>query len=78
MDVPLEVVKARDPKGLYAKVAKGLIKNFTGIDSPYEVPLTPEIHMMNHQKTIDQCVDELIHELREHSHTDEPHPALMT
>jgi len=64
MDVPLDVVKARDPKGLYAKVAKGLIKGFTGIDSPYEVPLKPEIHMMNHQKTIDQCVDELVHELR--------------
>jgi len=65
MDVPLDVVKARDPKGLYAKVAKGLIKGFTGIDSPYEVPLKPEIHMMNHKKTIEQCVDELIHELRQ-------------
>eukprot|EP00325_Prymnesiales_sp_UTEX-LB-985_P032688 CAMPEP_0174729540 /NCGR_PEP_ID=MMETSP1094-20130205/53896_1 /TAXON_ID=156173 /ORGANISM="Chrysochromulina brevifilum, Strain UTEX LB 985" /LENGTH=597 /DNA_ID=CAMNT_0015931663 /DNA_START=47 /DNA_END=1837 /DNA_ORIENTATION=+ len=64
MDVPLEVVKARDPKGLYKKVAEGKIKNFTGIDSPYEVPLTPEIHMMNHQKTIAQCVDELVFELR--------------
>lgn len=64
MDVPLDVVKARDPKGLYAKVAKGLIKGFTGIDSPYEVPLKPEVHMMNHQKTIDQCVDELVFELR--------------
>eukprot|EP00325_Prymnesiales_sp_UTEX-LB-985_P004529 CAMPEP_0174699716 /NCGR_PEP_ID=MMETSP1094-20130205/4909_1 /TAXON_ID=156173 /ORGANISM="Chrysochromulina brevifilum, Strain UTEX LB 985" /LENGTH=534 /DNA_ID=CAMNT_0015897099 /DNA_START=83 /DNA_END=1683 /DNA_ORIENTATION=+ len=64
MDVPLDVVKARDPKGLYKKVAEGKIKGFTGIDSPYEKPLHPEIHMMNHQKTIDQCVDELVHELR--------------
>merc|ERR1719453_2754759 len=63
MDVPLEVVKQRDPKGLYKKVAEGKIKNFTGIDAPYEVPLTPEIHMMNHQKTISQCVDEIIFEL---------------
>ena len=62
--MPLDVVKARDPKGLYKKVAEGKIKGFTGIDSPYEKPLTPEIHMMNHQKTIDQCVDELVHELR--------------
>ena len=38
MDVPLSVVQARDPKGLYKKVAKGLIKGFTGVDAPYEAP----------------------------------------
>merc|ERR1719181_1988672 len=51
LDVPLEVVKARDPKGLYAKVAKGLIKGFTGIDAPYEAPLKPEITLKTAELT---------------------------
>src|SRR5690606_28320096 len=41
MDCPLEICESRDPKGLYSKARKGLIPNFTGIDSPYEVPSTP-------------------------------------
>lgn len=64
MDVPLDVVKARDPKGLYAKVAKGLIKGFTGIDAPYEAPLNPEIHMKNHELGIQGCVDMLVDQLK--------------
>ena len=43
LDVPLEVAEARDPKGLYAKARKGELKNFTGIDSIYEIPDAPEI-----------------------------------
>ena len=43
VDTPLEVAEQRDPKGLYAKARKGEIKNFTGIDSPYEKPETPDI-----------------------------------
>ena len=43
VDTPLEVAEQRDPKGLYAKARKGEIKNFTGIDSPYERPETPDI-----------------------------------
>lgn len=64
MDVPLDVVKKRDPKGLYAKVAKGLIKGFTGIDAPYEAPLKPEIHLKNQELGIQACVDRIIAELR--------------
>ena len=64
MDVPLSVVKARDPKGLYKKVAAGMIKNFTGIDSPYEAPLRPEIVLKNAEVPVEQCVDLLIAELR--------------
>ncbi len=45
VDAPLVECQRRDPKGLYAKVAAGQIKNFTGIDSPYEVPERPEIHL---------------------------------
>lgn len=43
VNTPLYVAEARDPKGLYRKARLGQIKNFTGIDSPYEVPLAPEI-----------------------------------
>merc|ERR1719313_3085789 len=64
MDVPLDVVKARDPKGLYAKVAKGMIKNFTGIDAPYEPPLKPEVVLKTHDLPIEKSVDILIDALR--------------
>jgi adenylyl-sulfate kinase len=43
MDTPLEVCEERDPKGLYKKARAGEIKDFTGIDSPYEAPIDPEI-----------------------------------
>ncbi|EJW09463.1 Sulfate adenylyltransferase [Rhodovulum sp. PH10] len=45
VDAPLEVCVARDPKGLYAKARTGIIKNFTGLDSPYDRPLNPELHL---------------------------------
>lgn len=41
LDVPVELCEQRDPKGLYAKARQGLIKNFTGIDQPYEKPTNP-------------------------------------
>ena len=49
VDTPLEVCMARDPKGLYGKARAGAIKNFTGIDSPYEPPEKPELVL----KTVD-------------------------
>src|SRR5207237_1932878 len=45
VDAPLAVVEARDPKGLYKKARAGEIAHFTGIDSPYEPPLAPDIHL---------------------------------
>ena len=45
VDTPLAVVEARDPKGLYRKARRGELKNFTGIDSPYEAPSTPELRI---------------------------------
>lgn len=45
VDCALSVAEARDPKGLYKKARAGEIKNFTGIDDPYEVPENPEIHL---------------------------------
>ncbi len=43
VDTPLQVAEARDPKGLYLKARRGELKNFTGIDSPYERPDNPEL-----------------------------------
>jgi len=43
VDTPLDVAEQRDPKGLYRKARRGELKNFTGIDSPYERPDSPEI-----------------------------------
>ena len=43
VDTPLEICEARDPKGLYQLARAGKIKNFTGIDDPYEAPLNPEL-----------------------------------
>lgn len=46
VDTALEECERRDPKGLYAKARRGLIDNFTGLDSPYEAPDRPEIHVL--------------------------------
>ena len=45
VDTPLALCEARDPKGLYQKARRGEIKQFSGIDSPYERPIAPEIHL---------------------------------
>ena len=43
VDTPLEICEQRDPKGLYRKVRRGELRNFTGVDSPYERPINPEL-----------------------------------
>lgn len=60
VDVPLSVAEERDPKGLYKKAREGLIKNFTGIDDPYEAPEHPEIHINTHEQSLEQCVETII------------------
>jgi bifunctional enzyme CysN/CysC len=45
VDTPLEICRARDPKGLYARAFAGEIRNFTGVDSPYEPPAQPDLHL---------------------------------
>ena len=47
IDTPLKICEQRDPKGLYKKARVGEIPNFTGIDSPYEAPTLPDIHIQN-------------------------------
>lgn len=60
VDAPLEVCESRDPKGLYAKARAGVIRNFTGIDSPYEAPEDPEISVDTSELSVDECVEELL------------------
>ncbi len=63
VDTPLEVCEQRDPKGLYKKARAGEIKNFTGIDSAYEAPVKPEIHLETAGKSIEQCAENVVSEL---------------
>ncbi len=61
---PLEVCEQRDVKGLYKRARAGEIKQFTGIDSPYEEPVNPELILDTHLHTLDECVDQVIEMLR--------------
>ncbi|EPC3543188.1 adenylyl-sulfate kinase [Aeromonas hydrophila] len=65
VDAPLAVCEERDPKGLYKKARAGEIRNFTGIDSAYEAPEQPEIHLLNAGKPVEALVEELITALRQ-------------
>jgi bifunctional enzyme CysN/CysC len=60
VDTPLEECRRRDPKGLYAKASQGKIKNFTGLDAPYEAPEAPELRLSTMDRTPDQLADEII------------------
>lgn len=55
IDTPIEECEARDPKGLYAKAKRGELSNFTGISSPYEPPLNPDIHIFSGNSSPEQC-----------------------
>lgn len=60
VECPLEICEQRDVKGLYAKARAGLIKNFTGIDSPFESPKYPDIKVNTAEQTIEACLTQLI------------------
>jgi len=60
VDTPLSVAEQRDVKGLYAKARAGDLKNFTGIDSPYEAPEVPEIRIDTTKMSIDEAADHII------------------
>ncbi|MCO5785311.1 adenylyl-sulfate kinase [Pseudomonas sp. G11-1] len=68
IDTPLAVAEERDPKGLYKKVRRGELKNFTGIDSPYETPENPDIHIDTTRESPEQAVDRIIATLIERGH----------
>ena len=57
---PLTVCQKRDPKGLYQKALTGEIPEFTGISSPYEVPLKPEITIASEKRSAEECVEQII------------------
>lgn len=63
VDTPLEVAEGRDVKGLYAKARSGQLKNFTGIDSPYEVPHSPELRIDTTDLTPEEAADLIIERL---------------
>lgn len=63
VDASLEACAARDPKGLYARAMKGEIRNFTGIDSPYERPEKPDLRLDTEQLSPRQCVELVLRKL---------------
>ncbi len=65
VDTPLEECIARDPKGLYRRALAGEIKNFTGVDQPYEAPENPELHLMAATKNADSLAHDVIESLQQ-------------
>lgn len=65
VDCSLATAEERDPKGLYKKARAGEIKNFTGIDDPYEAPQDPEIHLHSDQQTLAEEIEQILTALRE-------------
>jgi adenylylsulfate kinase len=63
IDTPLEICESRDPKGLYKKARSGEIKHFTGIDSPYEKPASPDIHIKNNNISVEKACEQIINYL---------------
>ena len=60
VDTPLEICEARDPKGLYKKARAGELRNFTGIDSDYEAPLSAEIVLKSGEREVDELIDQIV------------------
>ncbi len=61
---PIDVLKKRDPKGMYEKALRGEIKEFTGISAPYEEPDNPELILETDKETIDQSVNKVMEYLK--------------
>lgn len=64
ISTPLDVCEKRDVKGLYAKARAGKIKQFTGIDDPYEVPVNPELSIDTSENTINECVNKILNQIK--------------
>ncbi len=60
IDTPITICEQRDPKGLYKKARAGEIKDFTGIDSSYDVPIAPQIHVKTAEQSIIQCAEQIV------------------
>jgi bifunctional enzyme CysN/CysC len=66
VDTPLALAEKRDPKGLYARARAGEIKNFTGIDAPYEAPLSPDLHLHTENTEPEALAEQVIAYLEAH------------
>jgi adenylylsulfate kinase len=75
VDCSLNEAEKRDPKGLYKKARAGEIKNFTGIDDPYEAPANPEIHLHTDKMTLEEEVGAILAALTELNLLDTPNAA---
>ena len=60
VNAPFEVCEQRDVKGLYKKARNGEIKNFTGLDAPFEAPQNPAIEIRTHEQSMETCVKQLV------------------
>jgi len=66
VNTPLAICEARDVKGLYKKARAGEIKNFTGIDAPFEAPLNPDIEVKTENQSIEESVEEVYQKVIKH------------
>jgi len=60
VDTPLEVAQQRDPKGLYRQANRGELHNVSGMDSPYEIPESPEVHIVTTELSRDECAQRVL------------------
>lgn len=65
VDAPLATCEQRDPKGLYRRARGGEITGFTGIDSPYEPPTAPDLHLATGARSVAQCTAQVVELLRQ-------------
>ena len=72
VDAPLAVCEERDVKGLYKRARAGEIKQFTGIDDPYEAPLAPEVHCQTATETVEESVAKVMAKLEELGYLQQP------
>ncbi len=75
VDTPLAEAERRDPKGLYRKARQGRIKHFTGIDSPYEVPESPEVHIDTRRHSEEEAVELVLGAMRSGGRLDSQRPS---
>jgi bifunctional enzyme CysN/CysC len=64
VDTPVDECRRRDPKGLYRRADAGELRNFTGVDAPYEAPLAPELRLLTTEADVDTLADRIIQMLR--------------
>jgi len=72
IDCSLAECERRDPKGLYKKARSGLIKNFTGIDDPFEIPERPEISLNTEKLSVEKSANKILEYLSEHNYFRKP------